>query len=108
MVEGIDPILSRPAGPGGVEPIRPDITSPAKSPGGVDKGFGDFLKEALGEVNKMQIDAEHAVEDLASGRTEDISRVMLAVAKADLAFETMMQIRNKLLDAYQEMMRMNT
>ncbi|HHN46743.1 MAG TPA: flagellar hook-basal body complex protein FliE [Planctomycetes bacterium] len=81
---------------------------PAKGTAGPGKPFGEFLKDALGEVNSLQVDAEHAVEDLASGRTEDIARVMLAVAKADLAFETMMQIRNKLLEAYQEIMRMNT
>ncbi|MBN1809631.1 MAG: flagellar hook-basal body complex protein FliE [Planctomycetes bacterium] len=108
MVKGIDPILPRPAGPGGVEPTRPESPSAAKGPGSADKNFGAYLKEALGEVNDLQIDADSAIEDLAAGRTEDISRVMLAVAKADLAFETMMQIRNKLLDAYQEIMRMNT
>jgi flagellar hook-basal body complex protein FliE len=108
MPDRIEGVAPRPNGPESVEPVRPEGISRPKGPAEPGKAFGDFLKDALGEVNKMQVEAEHAVEDLASGKTEDIARVMLAVAKADLAFETMMQIRNKLLDAYQEMMRMNT
>lgn len=108
MPDRIEGVTPRPSGPAGIEPVRSEGVSQPKGPAEPGKAFSDFLKDALGEVNKMQVEAEHAVEDLASGKTEDMARVMLAVAKADLAFETMMQIRNKLLDAYQEMMRMNT
>lgn len=107
MPESIDNVPIKP-----VQPNRPegpaDAGKPSGAPGPADAKFADVLKEALGEVNEMQIDAEKAVEDLLTGKRDDVSRVLLAVQKADLAFETMMQIRNKLLEAYQEIMRMRT
>lgn len=104
MPEAIDPLMPAP-----VEPARPEAPRQPQSAGlPAEKPFAEFLKDAVGEVNKVQVDAERAIEDLLSGKRDDMARVMLAVQKADLAFETMMQIRNKLLDAYQEIMRMRT
>lgn len=105
MPEGIENVPIRPTGP--AQPQPPQVPqSPQGAP--PDKAFGEVLKQALGEVNRMQVDAESAVEDLLTGKRDDVARVMVALQKADLAFETMMQIRNKLLDAYQEIMRMRT
>ena len=104
MPESIDNVPIRPVQPGRTEGPQ----GPKSGPGSSDVKFGEVLKQALGEVNEMQIDTEKAVEDLLTGKRDDVSRVLLAVQKADLAFETMMQIRNKLLEAYQEIMRMRT
>jgi flagellar hook-basal body complex protein FliE len=72
-------------------------------PGGAGAGsFADTLKQSINEVSKMQQDASQAVEDLASGKTENVSGVMTAMEKSDLAFKTLLAIRSKLMDAYEE------
>ena len=64
--------------------------------------FKEFLLDALGQVNAMQNDANVAVEQFATGGDVNPAEVLTAVQKADLSFRMMMQIRNKLLQAYQE------
>ncbi len=71
------------------------------------KSFGAMLKETINEVNKYQLDADKAVEDLATGRNKNIHETMIAISQADLAFRMTMQVRNKVVDAYQEIMRMS-
>lgn len=94
-------------GPLGKHPIR-SVGSPA-GPDAPDKaGFGDILKQQIGRVNDLQMDADKAIENLVTGRTDNIAEVMTAVEKADLAFKTLMQVRNKLLSAYREISRMQT
>lgn len=64
--------------------------------------FSEMLMKNIDEVSRMQQDASKAVEDLALGKTDDVTGVMTAVEKSDLAFKTLLAIRNKLMDAYQE------
>ena len=64
--------------------------------------FKDALFNAIERVNSLQQEAEQATTHLAVGRTRSLDEVMAAVQKADLAFQTLVQIHNKLLDAYQE------
>ena len=71
----------------------------AEQPG---KSFGEILLEKIEQVNGLQQDADTAVAKLASGETDNVNDVLVAVQKADMAFKTLMQIRNKLFDAYQE------
>ncbi len=75
-----------------------------KKAGGED--FLSLLKDSIDKVNYLQLNAEQAMQKLAKGEVKDLHEVMVAVEEANLAFMTMMQIRNKLLDAYQELMRM--
>lgn len=70
------------------------------------KSFGAFLKDAVAEVNGLQVDAEKANVALAAGQVEDISEVMVAGTKAQIALQLTMQVRNKVVEAYQEVMRM--
>ena len=65
-------------------------------------GFSDVLKKSIDEVSKLQQDASKAVEDLATGKSENVTGVMTAVEKSDLAFKTLLAIRTKLMDAYEE------
>lgn len=70
---------------------------------------GDFetqLKSALGEVDKLQRNAEQAIQQMVGEGKGDLQETMVALEKADVSFRLMMQIRNKVLDAYQEIMRM--
>jgi len=79
------------------------IASPNESD---NKSFGEFLTQALGEVNKLQNDSAKASFDLAAGKLQDISQVTIAAEKATIAMQLTMQVRNKMIDAYQEVMRM--
>ena len=71
------------------------------------ENFKKFLLDSLAQVNEMQAESEAAQEALATGQTDDVSQVMSAVEKADIAFNTLMAVRNKLVEAYQEVLRMN-
>ena len=64
--------------------------------------FKKLLLEGLDQVNQMQVDADQAVQQLFTGGEADPAEVLTAVQKADMAFRMMIQIRNKLVDAYQE------
>ncbi len=68
--------------------------------------FGDLLKQAIGDVNQLQLQAEQAGLDLAAGNVTDLHQVMIMTEKANLALELAIQVRNKVIDAYQEIMRM--
>lgn len=70
------------------------------------KSFGEFLSDALSETNKLQHEASKASFDLASGQVQDLSEVVIATEKATVALQLTMQVRNKVVDAYQEIMRM--
>lgn len=70
------------------------------------KSFKDLLMDSIDEVNRLQSEADQARINLATGRTENVAEVFTAVKKADLAFQTLMQIRNKLMDAYDEIKQM--
>lgn len=71
-----------------------------------DKSFGQVLSDALGQVNSLQKNAEQASLDLAAGKIQDVSEVVIATEKASVALQLTMQVRNKVIDAYQEIMRM--
>ena len=64
--------------------------------------FKDFLVDSIKEVNSMQQAADRAVEKLAAGEDVNPAEVLTAVQKADIAFKLMMQMRNKMVQAYQE------
>ncbi len=101
-----------PAGPNGVGPVQPlQPLQPAEAPGaaeGAGKSFSEFLSQKIGEVNQLQQESHEAIEGLASGKVQDLGKVVSAVEKANLAFQMMVQIRNKLIDAYDEMQRIRT
>lgn len=69
-------------------------------------GFLDSLKSAIGNVNDAQKEAGRAVDALMTGDTQDIHRTMVALQQADVSFQLMMQVRNKLVTAYEEIQRM--
>ncbi len=68
--------------------------------------FASFFQSALGEVNKLQIDAGTASKQLATGAVQDIAPVVIAAEKASIALQLTVQVRNKIIDAYNEVMRM--
>jgi flagellar hook-basal body complex protein FliE len=90
-------------GPG---PLRyTPLGRPAET-AGPGEDFGTTLRSALQEVNRIQLDAGNDVNRVVAGEEVDLHEVMISSAEAGIAFEMMMEIRNKLLEAYQEVMRM--
>lgn len=86
-----------------LDPLRGDKLPGAKKPRDPNApGFDDLLKQNLAEVNKLQQDATTAIEDLQTGKRDDLETVLAATAKADNAFRMLLQVRNKVLDAYEE------
>ena len=66
-----------------------------------------MLNDSLDKVNDLQGQADRAVKELVAGRNKNVHETMLMMEKADMSFRLMMQVRNKVIDAYREVMRMN-
>jgi flagellar hook-basal body complex protein FliE len=83
--------------------------APAAAPGAPAGGtsFSDVLKNSIDDVSRMQQDASQAVDDLTTGKDDNFTGVMSAVEKADMAFKTLLAIRSKLMDAYNEIKGIN-
>lgn len=73
---------------------------------GDEPSFKDLLTQQIDQVNQLQSDATTAMEDLATGRRDDVASVMLATQKAGIAFKMLLQVRNKVMDAYEEVKQM--
>ena len=70
------------------------------------KSFKDVLSETIGEVQRLQDEADTTIKKLVAGEITDVTEAMVAVEKADMSFQTMMAVRNKIVSAYEEVMRM--
>lgn len=73
---------------------------------GEGPSFNDVLKKAIAEVSGLEQEADRQIVDLAMGKAQNIHEAMLALQKADISFKLLMEIRDKLIQAYQEIMRM--
>jgi len=87
----------------GTLPTSPTIPSAAETEGG---GFGATLKNAISQVNELSDSSDQKVAQLVQGDRQDVHNVMIAVEKADIAFQLMMQVRNKIVNAYQEVSKL--
>jgi flagellar hook-basal body complex protein FliE len=87
-----------------VTPVRPSTASSTAQAQGKD--FQEHLKQALGEVNELTQQADQAIHQLIGEGKGDLQETIVAMEKADVSFRLMMQIRNKILEAYQEIVRM--
>ncbi|MFQ5450666.1 MAG: flagellar hook-basal body complex protein FliE [Nitrospinaceae bacterium] len=90
----------------GVEPAAGKIElRKSADVGEQGSSFADTLTQSLEKVNDLQKEADLAIKDFVSGESANIHETMIAVNKADLAFRLTMQVRNKIVEAYQEVMR---
>ena len=89
--------------------IRPlDPSNPSMQPsGGSTPDFAQTLRDGMHQIEKLQGDAEQKSEQLLSGGGQDIHSALIAVQKAELSFQLMMQVRNKIVQAYQEISKMS-
>ncbi len=98
----MDPLLIK-----GIEAIpEPFGVSPLKEVSEQGAGFGEVLKKAVESVNAMQHEAGRLEEAVAHGENVNIHQAVIAGQKAGLSFNLLMQVRNKMVEAYQEIMRM--
>ena len=88
-------IMPAPAG------VKSAVNVPDK---GASDGFGGMLKSALGEVNDLQNGSQNEIQKFMNNDS-DLHSVMVALEKADISFQMMMQVRNKIVSAYQEIMK---
>lgn len=93
-------------GPGRMPPLSGPGAQPRVDPAG--KTFKDVLTENLDEANRLQQAATRAVEDLQTGKRNDIEGVVLATQKADDAFRMLQALRNRMMEAYDEIKQMRT
>src|SRR5256885_17063866 len=103
MINGVSNSLSLGKLSGGG--AAPGISA-AGDAGVAGTSFSDTLRKSIDEVAKLQQDASQAVESVATGKTNDVTGVMTAMEKSDLAFKTLLAIRAKLMDAYEEIKNM--
>jgi flagellar hook-basal body complex protein FliE len=87
-------------------PEVPGLQAPEATPGAKGGSFAGVLKSSLAEVNQLQQKADAAITALATGDKASLHDTMIAMEQADVSFRLMMQVRNKIVEAYQEIMRM--
>ncbi len=87
-----------------VQAAQSSMTAPKAENNQAD--FGAWLTKEIGSVNQLVTQADTQVRHLAAGDAANLHQVMLSLEKAKLSFDVVVQVRNKLLDAYQEIMRM--
>ncbi|NLX22845.1 MAG: flagellar hook-basal body complex protein FliE [Phycisphaerae bacterium] len=100
-----DPLSIQGVGAGQLSPVsQPGAAGVSGTAGG--KSFNEILLNSLDEVNRLQQEAAQGVEKVATGETANLAEVFTAVRKADVAFSMLMEMRNKLVEAYQEIQQM--
>src|SRR5437762_2899853 len=78
----------------------------AQGPAGAANAFSQLLNDAVGNIDKLQKTADSNIKKLATGQPVDLHDVTISMEQSNLSFQLGMQVRNKILDAYQEIMRM--
>src|SRR5215831_19343295 len=92
-----------------ISSLPPIVTTPIATPEvgpKKDGGFGAILQDAIHQVNQFHQDASKSVENFLSGEGDDLHKTIMATQRADLSMELFLQVRNKVVQAYQEVMRM--
>ncbi|MDR2200055.1 MAG: flagellar hook-basal body complex protein FliE [Deltaproteobacteria bacterium] len=82
------------------------LAMPAKCNVDTRPGFAEHLKATFAKTNDMQFQAKSAMEELSTGRSGNIHETLISMSKAETSFKMLMQVRNKVLNAYQEIQRM--
>lgn len=86
--------------------LSPAVQQQTIKPAEAQRAFSQFLKEAIQEVNKRQIQSDQLTMKLARGENVDLHNVMIASQKASVSLQLAIEVRNKVVEAYQEVMRM--
>ncbi len=79
--------------------------SSKSAPAGSGQSFGEMLKAGIDDVNKMQETSEKAMSDIATGQVKDLHQAAIAIDKAEMSMKLMLEVRNKAISAYKEILR---
>ncbi len=90
-----------------IPPISKPVSDAPKPTKAADGSFGQIVGEAIKDVNRQMAESGKAVEALTTGSSKDIHGTMIAMEKASISFQLINQIRNKVIDAYNEVKRMS-
>ena len=82
------------------------VTDATKATDGAGNSFGDLLANKIEGMNSKQNEASGLMEDMATGKTDDVAQTMMRIQEANLDLKMATQVRNKVIDAYQEVLRM--
>lgn len=82
------------------------MSAPTSDTKGAEKGFASAFSDAIGELNSVQVEATESIRSVAAGESQDLHGTMIAIEKAGIALKFTTQLRNKMVEAYQEIMRM--
>ena len=85
-----------------ISSISPNSAVSKKSP---SKNFMDTMKEVIDEVNEEQKTSEKALSDVATGQIKDLHQAAIAIGKAETSMKVMLEVRNKAINAYKEILR---
>jgi len=99
-MSAVQPIGGITTSPGQLVTHKPATTQPGSVP------FVQMISDLVGEANASQVSADQSINDLVAGRTDNVHDVVLSLAKADLSFRMVLEIRNRLIESYQEVLRM--
>jgi flagellar hook-basal body complex protein FliE len=93
-----------------INPITPDLPlSLGSRPAGVQEEktrFGALLKDAISTVNDLSQKSDMEIQKIITGESDELHTAVIAMQRADVSFQMMMQVRNKIVQAYQEVLRM--
>jgi flagellar hook-basal body complex protein FliE len=89
-----------------LSPAEFPSVGPASASAGSGESFVATLKDALAKINEAQGQADVSVQSLLTGQSTNLHETMIALQKADVSFQLMLQVRNKIVGAYEEIMRM--
>ena len=96
----VNPITSGAAGSAAASALGPAVSKAGEGT------FGNVIQRFVADTNAQQTQADQAVQKLATGESDSIHETMLAMAKADLSFRVFVEVQAKVVEAYQEVMRM--
>ncbi|SHF51468.1 flagellar hook-basal body complex protein FliE [Ornithinibacillus halophilus] len=89
-----------------LQSLQPQLEAKKTTPGEAQANFANILKNSIEQVNKAQVESDKKTEALALGEINDLHDVMITAQKASITLETTVQIQKKVVDAYNEIMRM--
>ena len=98
MTEAISPISL-------LDPLSATVSVQQLAEANVVTGFSEAMRSEFSATNEKLLGAEHALRDLAAGKQTNLHHVMIAMEEAKMSFQLLAQVRNKVLDAYQELLR---
>jgi flagellar hook-basal body complex protein FliE len=90
----------------GIGKVFPGIGTNQAKPSASAAGSGNFFEELVAKVGDLQSQADNKIKTMVTGESRELHEVMLAVEKANISFQFLTQVRNKAMEAYQEIMKM--